>query len=81
MATGDSRKDYLLATTANYFSLKVSDAAITALVDTVALNNFLDDGNANLLAGRVETRGNARRLGYSNKVNQSGAFTHVVHGT
>lgn len=68
MPTGDSRKDYILATTANYFGLGVSDAAITALQDSTALNSFLDDGNIDLCAGRIETRGSTKRLGFSNKV-------------
>jgi dynein heavy chain 2 len=68
MPTGDSRKDYILATTANYFGVGVADAAITALHDSTALNSFLDDGNIDLCAGRIETRGNAKRLAFSNKV-------------
>ncbi|KAK3100036.1 hypothetical protein FSP39_013759 [Pinctada imbricata] len=78
MPTGDSRKDYLLATTANYFSLGVNDASITALSDSVALNNFLDDGNATLLSAKIETRGNARRLAYSNKMDPSEAKEKVI---
>lgn len=70
MPTGDSRKDYILATTANYFGLGVSDAAITALQDSTALNSFLDDGNIDLCTGRIETRGSTKRLGFSNKVLQ-----------
>ncbi|XP_022324921.2 cytoplasmic dynein 2 heavy chain 1-like isoform X2 [Crassostrea virginica] len=68
MPTGDSRKDYILATTANYFGLGVTDAAITALQDSTPLNNFLDDGNTDLCAGRIETRGSTKRLGFSNKL-------------
>lgn len=71
MPTGDSRKDYILATTANYFGLGVTDAAITALQDSTPLNNFLDDGNIDLCAGRIETRGSTKRLGFSNKVNST----------
>lgn len=61
---GDSRKDYLLTTTANYFGVAVSDSSITSLADSRSLNNFLDDGNATVLAGKIE----GKRINYYNKV-------------
>lgn len=61
---GDSRKDYVLATTANYFGIAVSDNVITSLADSRSLNNFLDDGNASVLAGKNE----GKRINFYNKV-------------
>ncbi|XP_071126281.1 cytoplasmic dynein 2 heavy chain 1-like isoform X2 [Mytilus edulis] len=61
---GDSRKEYVLATTANYFGVAVSDGSISALADSRALNNFLDDGNATVLAGKNE----GKRINFYNKV-------------
>ena len=61
----DSRKDYLLATTANHFSISVSDGRISSLIDVPALNNFLDDGNDTVLVGKADGKG---RVTFSNKV-------------
>lgn len=61
---GDSRKDYVLATIANYFGLAVSDGAISSLADSRALNNFLDDGNSTVLVGKNE----GKRINFYNKV-------------
>ena len=67
--SGDSRKDFLLATTANYFAVQVTDGSITSLQSSPALNSFLDDGNATVLAGRFDTKGGrAKGFAFSNKV-------------
>ena len=63
---GDSRKNFILATTANYFALPVNDGSIQTLANSSALNNFLDDGNVLLLAGRNDPRKN--RIEFVNKV-------------
>ncbi|XP_041357041.1 cytoplasmic dynein 2 heavy chain 1-like isoform X2 [Gigantopelta aegis] len=63
---GDSRKNFLLATTANYFSLPVNDGGIQALDKSPALNSFLDDGNVPLLAARNDPRG--KRIEFVNKI-------------
>jgi dynein heavy chain 2 len=54
----------VLATIANYFGLAVSDGAISSLADSRALNNFLDDGNSTVLAGKNE----GKRINFYNKV-------------
>ena len=56
ISRGDLRKDYLLATIGNYFSIPLADAAIVSLVDNDKLNNFLDDGNSTLLSANIEKR-------------------------
>ena len=48
--SGDSRKDFVLMTIANIFSIQPSDAAITSLTNAKSLNTFLDDGNCSVLA-------------------------------
>ncbi len=63
---GDSRKDFILVTTANYFSLASGD--VQSLQKSEALNSFLDDGNATVLAGKMETRGGRKGLDFQNRV-------------
>ena len=73
--SGDSRKDFILATTANYFAVQVTDGAIQSLCNAPALNSFLDDGNATVLAGRFEIKGGrAKGFTFSNKVCKSSAI-------
>ena len=67
--SGDSRKDFILTTTANYFAVQVTDGSIQSLLNSPALNSFLDDGNATVLAGRFEMKGGrAKGFTFSNKV-------------
>jgi dynein heavy chain 2 len=61
---GDSRKEFVLATAANFFGLPGSDPAITNCSDSSALNGFLDDGGTAVLAGRME----GKKLALLNKV-------------
>lgn len=65
---GDSRKDFVLVTTANYFAIPLTDNAITALFNAPSLNNFLDDGNVSILAGKLDSK-NDRRVEFQNRVN------------
>lgn len=55
--SGDSRKDFLLATTADYFGVGSSDANMLLLLASNELNSFLDDGNCMVLTARFEQRG------------------------
>ena len=55
---GDVRKEFLLATIANYYSLPFKDEAIIELNENEKLNNFLDDGNSTLLSANIEKRSN-----------------------
>ena len=56
ISEGDVRKEFLLTTIANYFSLPLRDESISQLSGNEKLNNFLDDGNANLLSANIEKR-------------------------
>ena len=55
---GDVRKEFLLATIANYYSLPFKDDAIIELNENEKLNNFLDNGNSTLLSANIEKRSN-----------------------
>ncbi len=57
ITNGDVRKDFLLATVANYFGTPVRDQAVESLRSSDHLNSFLDDANANVLAASVEKLG------------------------
>ena len=64
--SGDSRKDFVLATTGNYFGIAPSDAS---LAKNTALNSFLDDGNVSVLVAKLD---NSKKVILSNKVTQEG---------
>jgi len=51
---GDSRKDFLLVSSANFFGVLPSDGAITSCVNDSALNTFLDDGGTPVLSCRMD---------------------------
>jgi len=52
--SGDSRKDFILATIGNFFSISVTDGMVKHIFDSAELNAFLDDGNCSVLAARLE---------------------------
>ena len=66
--SGDSRKQFILATTGNYFAIPVTDAAFVKQAHSAALNSFLDDGNTNILAGRLDPRSRTKNVIFSDKV-------------
>ena len=53
----DSRKNFILATTADYFGVSSSDANMLLLSASNELNSFLDDGNCMVLTAHFEQRG------------------------
>ena len=48
----DSRKDFVVATTANFFGISASDEAVSQGYGSSALNNFLDDGSCYTLTAK-----------------------------
>ena len=52
--SGDSRKDFVLATIGNHFGFSVSDGAMSHISDSSELNRFLDDGGCSVLAAHAE---------------------------
>ncbi len=52
--SGDSRKDFILATISNFFGYSINDGAVSHICDSKELNNFLDDGNCLMLATHAE---------------------------
>ena len=67
---GDSRKDFVLTTTANFFGIAPNDGEITKNQNAPAINTFLDDGSASVLAARSE----GKTVAFSNKVS---TYFHV----
>ena len=59
--SGDSRKDFILATTGNYFGIQDDGS----LANNKALNSFLDDGNVSVLAAKLD---NSKKVIVTNKV-------------
>ncbi|KAL3878520.1 hypothetical protein ACJMK2_030860 [Sinanodonta woodiana] len=77
--SGDSRKDFILAATANHFAITAADSSIQALIKSTALNNFLDDGNAPVLAGRIDPKGKGgKAIAFSNKVETGDTKDRVI---
>ena len=54
VSAGDVRKDFLLATIANYFGIPLSHESVARLAESPQLNNFLDDGNSSLLSANLD---------------------------
>jgi dynein heavy chain 2 len=54
MPSGDSRKEFILATTGNFFGLQVSDPALEKCAASNDLNCFLDDGGTSVLVGKLD---------------------------
>ena len=52
--SGDSRKDFLVATIGNHFGYHTGDGAVSHIYDSTELNSFLDNGNCGVLGARVE---------------------------
>ncbi|XP_012944204.1 cytoplasmic dynein 2 heavy chain 1 [Aplysia californica] len=74
---GDSRKDFVLVTTANYFAIPITDNAITSLFNATSLNNFLDDGNVTILAGKLDGRSD-KKIDFQNRVESSDSKERVI---
>ena len=70
---GDSRKDFILVTVANYFGIPINEQAITNLFNAPALNGFLDDGNVSILAGKLNQK-SGKRVDFQNKVSMKEQF-------
>ncbi|KAK7489861.1 hypothetical protein BaRGS_00018883, partial [Batillaria attramentaria] len=64
---GDSRKDFILVTVANYFAVPINDQAVTNLFNAQPLNAFLDDGNISILAGKIDQKG-GRKIEFLNRI-------------
>ncbi|XP_070553238.1 cytoplasmic dynein 2 heavy chain 1-like isoform X2 [Ptychodera flava] len=78
MPSGDARKEFLLATTGNYFGIPSSEPAVAQLFNSSELNSFLDDGNCGVLACRLETHGGNKRVQMLNKVEPSDTKEKVL---
>ncbi|XP_025088458.1 cytoplasmic dynein 2 heavy chain 1-like isoform X3 [Pomacea canaliculata] len=74
---GDSRKDFILVTVANYFAVPINDTAITNLFNAQPLNGFLDDGNISVLAGKIDQRG-GRKIDLQNQIDQGDSKERVI---
>lgn len=63
--SGDSRKEFILATAGNYFSLSAKDDNLAENADAPAVNSFLDDGSVSVLAAKMS---NSKKVIFANKV-------------
>lgn len=72
-SSGDSRKDFVLTTTANYFGLSPSEEVLAQLYSQTELNTFLDDGNCPVLVARYHIKQSKKLILLSNSVDSSEA--------
>lgn len=66
--SGDSRKDFVLATISNFFGYAINDGAVSHIVDSKELNSFLDDGNCMVLATHAELTQDVRLIQVYNAI-------------
>ena len=52
--SGDSRKDFILATIGNHFGYSTADGAVSHILSSRELNTFLDDASCPVLAAHAE---------------------------
>lgn len=78
MPSGDTRKDFILATTGNYFGIPASDAALGQVQDSKELNAFLDDGNCSILAARYDRHQGRKIIELFNHVEPSDSVDKVL---
>lgn len=72
--SGDSRKDFILATVGNFFSYSSSDGAVSHIADSKELNSFLDDGNCMVLALHPELTQGVKLIQVYNHVEAETTF-------
>jgi len=75
MPSGDSRKEFICAVASQFFGLSTTDEAIVSLHSVKDLNNFLDDGSAELLCAHYE----GKKVSLSNKVCKFNFIHHHVN--
>ena len=78
MPSGDTRKDFILATTANYFVIPSTDAALEQVRESRELNAFLDDGNCPVLAARFDSHQGRKTVKLFNQVEPSDTADKVL---
>ena len=71
MPSGDVRKDFIVATTGNYFGIQSSDSVLNEILSSKELNTFLDDGNSPVLAAKYDVHQGNKAIKLSNDVEPS----------
>lgn len=78
MPSGDSRKDFVVQTTANYFGIAGSEEALVKVFDSKELNAFLDDGNSPVLAAKYDNHQGKKVIEVYNHVEPSDVSEKVI---
>ena len=78
MPSADARKDFVVATTGNYFGIQSSDRILSEVYSSRELNTFLDDGNSPVLAARYDTHQGTKSINLSNTVEPSDTAEKVL---
>ena len=78
MPSADLRKDFIVATTGNYFGIQNSDSVLNEVRSSKELNTFLDDGNSPVLAAKYDTHQGKRAIHLSSHVEPSDTAEKVL---
>ena len=78
MPPGDVRKDFVAATTGNYFGIQSSDSVLNEVRSSKELNIFLDDGNSPVLAAKYDTHQGNKSIKLSNYIEPSDTTEKVL---
>ena len=78
MPSGDARKDFVVATTGNYFGIQSSDSVLNEVYSSKELNIFLDDGNSPVLAAKYDAHQGKKSINLSSHVEPSDTAEKVL---
>lgn len=78
MPSGDARKDFIVATTGNYFGIQSSDSVLNEVYSSKELNIFLDDGNSPVLAAKYDAHQGKKSINLSSHVEPSDTAEKVL---
>lgn len=78
MPSEDVRKDFIVATTGNYFGIQSSDNVLAEVTASKELNVFLDDGNSPVLAAKYDVHQGKKTINLLNHVEPSDTAEKVL---
>lgn len=78
MPSEDVRKDFIVATTGNYFGIQSSDNVLAEVTASKELNVFLDDGNSLVLAAKYDVHQGKKTINLLNHVEPSDTAEKVL---
>ncbi|XP_022235785.1 cytoplasmic dynein 2 heavy chain 1-like [Limulus polyphemus] len=78
MPSGDSRKDFILTSIGDFFSLSMDENTLNQLFNAKELNNFLDEQDCHILSTQVEGQKDEKEIYFMNKVEPKGTDDRIL---